>query len=290
MTFQKRRLDISISLGGSGTFDGSNNQTNLTGYRAHAQIQQAGGVSDGVLDLTIWGMKQSMMNQLSTLGMKLNLVTKNSITVTAGNDSDNGAVVFVGQIITAESNYQGQPEVSFHIVAHTGLLSSVVQATPTSYRGSADVATIMASLATQMGMKFENSGVNVKLNNPYFSGSYKTQARQCAKAANINAVIINGTLCIWPKDGSRNGQIPLISPDTGLEGYPTFTAYGIAFSTLFNPSIGFGQKIQMQSSLKPATGQWTVYSLNHDLMAEIPDGRWHSQVLAQNLNRPAKAQ
>jgi hypothetical protein len=285
MTFQRRRIDVSIALK-SGTFDGSNNKTSLTGYRAHASIEHAGGPSDGTLDLTIWGMKRTMMDQLSTLGMQINLVPQNEVTVTAGNDGENGSVVFSGYILQAYADVKGQPDVSFHISAHTGLPQSVIPAEPTSYRGSADVATIMSSLATSMGLKFENSGVNVKLPNPYYPGSYKTQMRQCAEAAGINASIIDGTLCIWPKNGSRNGQIPLVSSATGMEGYPTYTAYGIMLSTIFNPSIGFGQKIKVESSLKPANGEWAIYGLSHDLACEIPNGRWHSQVLAYNPKYP----
>jgi hypothetical protein len=285
VTFQRRRLDISITLA-TGTFDGDNNQSTLKGYRAHASIQHAGGPSDGELDLTVWGMKQSMMDQLSTLGMQINLIPKNAVTVTAGNDDDLGSLAFSGYILSAYADMRGQPDVSFRMTAHTGLPQSVIPATATSYRGSADVATIMSSLATQMGLKFENSGVNTKLSNPYYPGSYKSQMRACAEDAGINATIYNGTLCIWPKNGSRNGQIPLVSSKTGMEGYPTYTAYGIMLSTIYNPSIGFGQKIKVESTLKPANGEWAVYGLDHDLMSEVPNGRWHSQVLAYNPKYP----
>lgn len=285
MTFQRRRLDITIALQ-KGTFDGKNNTTTLRGYRAHAVAQNAGGVSDGTLDLTVWGMKQTMMDQLSTLGMQITLIPTNGITVAAGNDDENAAIFFAGYIINAYADYKGQPEPAFHITAHTGLPQSVIPATATSYRGSADVATIMASLATQMGLKFENSGVDVKLNNPYFAGSYKTQMRRCAKAAGINASIINGVLCIWPRNGFRNGQIPIISSETGMEGYPSYTANGLILTTIFNPSIGFGQKVQVKSTLKPANGEWVVQGLGHDLASEMIGGRWHSDILGYSPKFP----
>jgi hypothetical protein len=286
MTFAQRQLSISFSLD-SGTFDGNNNTATLSGYRAHALIEHAGGPSDGTLDLTIYGMKQSMMDQLSTLGMQINLVPKNTIVVTAGDKgAGGGSTVFLGYILAAYADFKGQPEVAFHVTAHTGLPQAVAPAQASSYRGSTDVATIMQSLATMMGLRFENSGVQGKLVNPYFSGSAKSQMRKCADAAGINATIIDGTLAIWPRGGFRNGQIPLVSPDTGLKGYPSYTAYGIMLETLYNPSIGFGQKIQVHSSLKPANGEWAVYSLSHDLAAETPGGNWHSTILAYNPKFP----
>lgn len=290
MTFAQRQLTISFSLD-SGTFDGSNNTVTLSGYRAHALVQHAGGPSDGTLDLTIYGMKQSIMNQLATLGQRYNLLTKNTIVVQAG-DKNGGtpSTVFIGYIISADADFNAQPEVSFHVTAHTLGPQAVAPVAASSFRGSADVATIMQSLATTMGLQFENSGVQGKLMNPYFSGSAKSQMRDCARAAGINATVIDGKLCIWPKRGFRNGQVPLVSPDTGMKGYPTFNALGIMVETLYNPSIGFGQKINVQSSLPPANGEFTVYRLDHDLASELPGGNWHSTILAFNPKLPVPVQ
>jgi hypothetical protein len=137
-----------------------------------------------------------------------------------------------------------------------------------------------------MGLAFENSGVTGKLSNPYFPGSARSQAQACARAAGISMIIDNGKLAIWPKNGSRNGAVPLISPQTGMIGYPSYTALGIMLKTLFNPSIGFGGKIKVQSELPAACGEWAVYSLDHDLEAMMPNGRWFSTVMAYNPKYP----
>ena len=87
--------------------------------------------------------------------------------------------------------------------------------------------------------------------------------------------------------GSRNGSAPIVSPQTGMIGYPAYTAYGIMLKTIFNPSIGFGQQIQVQSSLQPACGNWAVYGLDHALDEEMPDnGLWESDILAYNPKFP----
>jgi hypothetical protein len=66
--------------------------------------------------------------------------------------------------------------------------------------------------------------------------------QDCATAAGINASVINGTLAIWPKFGSRGGQIPLIAPPPkgGMIGYPVFNELGVMLRTLYNPTIGLG--------------------------------------------------
>src|ERR1700722_20220567 len=112
----------------------------------------------------------------------------------------------------------------------------------------------MSGFARMMSLQFENNGVTGSLSNAYYSGSAKTQAQMCVDDAGISWNHGDlGILAIWPKFGSRGGAVPLISPQTGMVGYPTYSALGIDFQTLYNPSIGFGQKVQVQSSLEAAS-------------------------------------
>jgi hypothetical protein len=236
--------------------------------------------------MQVYGMTLSLMNKLSTLGMSIQLVPRNTVLVQAGDAISGLSTVFIGTITNAWADFQAAPEVSFHVEAHTGLIEAVAPVPASSYTGPTTVVSIMSSLATQMGLAFEDNGVDVTLSSPYFYGSARNQAQACAEAADINWVIDNASLIIWPKNGGRNGSIPLVSPDTGMVGYPAYTAQGLALRTLFNPAIGFGGKIQVQSSLTPACGVWAVYSLNHDLDSQVPRGNWFSDIGAYNPNFP----
>lgn len=280
--------DADIGRPARTTFAESGTDTvKLSGLRASCHITKAGGPADCTMSLRMYGMTKSKMNDLSTLGMQINLVPKNKIVVTAGDVESGMGTVFAGYIMQAFADFQGAPDVSFNIVAHTGLPDAVIPAPVASYRGSADVAVIMSDLATKMGLSFENNGVTTKLSNQYLYGSLKSQARQAVQNAGIewnNGD--NGVLAIWPKNGSRGGQVPIVSPQTGLIGYPTYTAYGLMLRTLFNPSIGFGSKIEVRSSLEPANGEWSVYHLDHDLESLIPRGRWYSTIGAYNPKFP----
>jgi hypothetical protein len=68
-------------------------------------------------------------------------------------------------------------------------------------------------------------------------------------------------------------------------GYPTYTAYGIMLRSLYDPTIGFGQKIQVQSSVL-TTGEWAVYGLSHHLESQTPNGKWETEILAYNPKHP----
>lgn len=286
MAFSRKQLRADISLA-SGSFSQGGNTVKLEGFRMSASLEHAGGYSDGVMDLTIYGLSSSIMNQLSTLGMQINLVPKNPITLLAG-ENGNLTTAFQGYIISAYADFNASPDVAFHISAHTLGAFAAAPAEPTSFKGSVDVATVMSGFASKMGMRFENSGVSSRLSNPYFSGSLRNQAQACVKAAGINWNSgEGGLLAIWPRSGTRGGQIPLIAPppDGSMIGYPTYTAYGIMLRNLYLPTVGLGQKVKVQSSVLE-TGEWQVYMLAHEIECEMPNGKWETSIAAYNPKHP----
>jgi hypothetical protein len=132
-----------------------------------------------------------------------------------------------------------------------------------------------------MGKTFENNGVQVQLSNPYYSGSAREQALAVVRDAGIqwNGLDEN-KLAIWPSGQSRGGSIPVVDKTSGMENYPIFTSKGIQVTSLFNPSITFGGKIQVNSILDGANGQWVVYALTYNLDAKVPRGKWNMSISA----------
>ena len=165
--------------------------------------------------------------------------------------------------------------------AYAGLYEAAKAVPPTSFKGLTDVATIMANIAALAGWGFQNNGVDIKMEHPYYPGTAWDQMQQVAEHANINAHLDDGTphtLVIWPKGGARDGVVPLVSPATGMIGYPIFTNMGIVVTTRFNPSIGFGQRVQVQSDLPQANGIYHVATLTQNLEAELPHGAWQTSL------------
>lgn len=278
MSVVRRRITLTFQIG-KGSFGASGFDTiTVEGLRTAATITKAGGVSMSMLQLRVQGLSLSLMNQLSTLGKPLVDGRNNKVTVSAGDDESGVAVAFIGTISEAWVDMSAAPDGVFVVAAHSGLLDALKPVPPISFQGQADAAVIMAGLAQQMELAFENSGVSVQLANPYFPGTAREQALACATAANINWVIDDSTLAIWPKGGSRGGQVPVLSKDTGMVGYPTHTQNGIVVVTLYNPSITFGGQVEVHSSLTPAAGTWTVFSVAHDLEAETPGGKWFTRL------------
>jgi hypothetical protein len=281
MSYSKKIISVTITLS-SGSFASSsgNNTVTLDSYRMSASITKAGGNSQGELQIRIYGLQLQLMNQLSTLGKTPVFIDAgNKISVSAGDSQSGVSLVFAGTIMQAYTDLSGAPDAIFHITAYAGL-GEAMQAIPaSSHQGAADVATIMSGLATQAGLIFENNGVSVKLSNPYFPGSPRAQIQSCANSANIDWIIDNGKLAIWPKGGARGGAIPLISPDTGLIGYPFPSGQGLlGLKTVFNPQISFGAQVQVQSAITPAVGIWTVCHVEHDIECQLPGGHWETTI------------
>ena len=274
-SYTQKLLTVQFTLG-TGTFgETGQNILTISGLRVSATVVKSGGAALGSAQIRIFGMTQSQMNQLSTLGLLITQVRRNTVTLMAGDAISGMSQVFTGTIVNAWSDYQGAPQVSFNVEAYAAYLDAIKPVAPTSYPpGGTDVATIMAGLATQMGLQFENNGVSAKLASPYFPGTAKDQAQRCADAANINWVIDNGVFAIWPKNAVRSGSAVVISPETGLVGYPIFDSMGVILRTLFNPLIRYGCLVQVDSSLTPANGVWSVYALTYDLSCMTPGGPW----------------
>ncbi len=277
-SYVTRELAATVLLG-RGTFGAAGYDTlTVANLRMAATLSKMGSPGFDSAEIRIYGLTQSVMNQLSTLGVPLPMARLNTVQLSAGDSASGLSVIYQGNIQNAWQNLDGMPDTFLQIVAYAGYFDAIAPIPPTSYKGSTDVATIMAGLAARMGRAFENNGVQVKLSNPYFAGTAVQQAQACAKAADIELYDDGLTLAIWPKWSTRGGAVPLISPESGLIGYPRYTSQGMEFRCLFNPNIKLGGVIQMKSSIQPACGTWYVNKLTYDLSSRLPGGPWFCDV------------
>ena len=282
--YAKRRIDVTINLGEGDFGEGRGTDVTLTGYRCQAVIMQYNSTAQGMLELAIYGLPLEMINRLTRIGTVQNQYKINNILVAAGDQDGVMSVVYQGQIDQAFGNFMGMPEVALIVLARAATVAAVKPVNASSYRGAADVGQIMQDLANTMGFQFVNENVQVQLSNPYFRGTALDQVKSCAQAANINYSIDKGILRIWGKGTSISGDAIPVSVDTGLIGYPNFSENGIELTTLFNPLLRPGGKVQVQSSLTVANGTWQVFNDQHELESEDPGGQWFTRFSGSSLN------
>lgn len=300
-TLPRRLINATIKLAtDSGTnqpnqFSESGGDTvTLAGSRCSLRIQNSGAMNGSTAQFKIYGLTLSLMDQLSTLGLVFNIVPKNTITITAGNEGDAMATVFSGTIFAAYGDFNSAPNVPFHIEALAGLADAIAPVVPSSFPGSTDVATIMGGFARQMGLGFENNSINIQVPACYFPGTVWEQAKMCAKMAHINVDRLDGPagplLAIWPLGGNRKTpNIPKIAaPPAGqMIGYPSYTQQGIKVDNEFDPQISRGQLVDVDGGiLKKATGRWAVTKLDLALDSMVPKGMWMQSLYCYNPNYP----
>ncbi len=285
----KKALRFVITLG-KGSFDtaGKHNQITLQGFRASADIDKAGGVQMGTLRAKIYGVSQSDMNACTAFTMQAprdgDLYYKPNTVEVYAIDGDAESLVFAGNFVNAWADYQSVPDVFLHIQAVAATDAMLRPVPPRSFKGAVDVATVMGQIAHSMGFAFENNGVNVKLADVYLPSTDMEQARDLAKAAGIGLWIDDKVLAITQTPTTPRGTlIPLISPATGMVGYPTVDGWGVNFRTLFNPAITFGGRVKIETDVMQAAGEWGVACIGHHLESEKPDGAWFSSVRCNRI-------
>ena len=278
MTIASHFIEIQVAYGTGADGLDEGKAVSLTGHRCSVSVTVAGGSGLGDAQVRIFGLSLSLMNELSTMGKLPNAFRRNTVTILAGDDPAALTKIFQGTIVAAWADFMAAPDVAFNITGSAGLIQALLPAAVSTFPGSADAAVVLAGLAAQMGLEFEGNGVSVILSKPYYAGSALAQAKACAEAAKLDLVIDNGVMAVWPKGGARTGTIPIVSPTTGMVGYPTFTSTGIVITSLFNQIVRFGELVSVQSSITPACGVWKVVTLVHDLEANMPGGKWFSQL------------
>lgn len=280
-----------ISQGPSFSSNGQSfNTITIQGLRASVYIDNAGGAMMGTLRGQIYGMTASDMNTLTST-LWDNLVVSQSGSSFAFNaiqvfaiDGAQETLVYNGDVLNCWGVYTSMPNAYLYLEAQVGYSALVQPMAPLSIANNTDVATVMKQLATAMGFQFENNGVNIPIaKGSYWGNTLMEQARSLMRAYRFWMYLDSthpNTLAIAPYGTARNVAVPLISPETGLDGYPVFNSTGVNFETLFNPAITFGGSVQMVSEIPKANGTWVVVSMSHQLSSQTPGGPWRTTVNA----------
>ncbi len=299
--FAQRDLAIQLNLNGS-TFDGVNNVLTLRGLRAWATIQATtGGASPffSQAQIRIEGMLGQDMAQLSTLGLSAGFYTPNLITVNAVSTQSDGttqsALCFAGQIFEGFVDYNSQPNVGVVLKASATFASQIAGIASSSYQGSVSVATMLQAIcaAATPPLKLVNNGVTAVLSNHAVGGSAMNQIADICLASLTNWSIVNGTLYVWPQGSQRDDQVITLTPETGMKGYPMYSAQGIDVEMEYNQDVELGRQMTVESSIPPpgpnaptslggvqpigATGTYWIAGVTHELSSNVIGGPWFTK-------------
>lgn len=279
-SFRKRRLRVEVVLG-EGTFDGTHNTRVLEGLETAVSIEKPGLPDKAKATVRIANMAYDDMAQLTMLAFKPLKLQKNLIRVFAGEENSELSLAFAGEIVSAWADFSRAPTVTMHMEAQAGGYAALIAKGPVAAAGEVQAEKLLQQFATEMGYAFRNEGVTASVRNAVFSGSPLEKAQAVADQIGAQLLVDDNKLVLLRHDAARAGTAVLLSSETGMLGYPSFTNEGISLSCLYNPELELGGAVQVQSIVPGATGVWKITKLTHDLLAfSVAPGPWTSAIEA----------
>lgn len=284
--FNQKSLRVTLLLNEKNpAFDKEGNNTIVfEGLRVIAQIQSGNGSVSPFAKIQIFNLNLNAINQLTKIKWNTDREGKFNFVKLEANINGEYSTVYEGTIHFAYPNFGSAPDVVLTIDSSIAMNHQINAVAPTSYKGEVDVAQAINALCQQMGMRFENNGVNAKVSNPYLPQTALEQVRALCTATNTSLYMDLNTIAITPQGKAREVQIPVISPQSGLIGYPTpLMQGGVTFSCLYDPLLKFGGLVEIQNSLiEAANGRWLIQGLSLSLESGVPNGKWQADIQAFN--------
>lgn len=286
MAFNRKRIRLTLKLNGKDEIFTSDNQNKLSavGLRISADVTFGYGSPAPYARIRVYGLPQETMNKLITAKWQNVKALRTLITIEAAEGDGDFAQVFSGGIFMALPEYSEAPNVSIVIEAMSAVFESKLATAAESYEGVHSVAEIIEGICQRIGFSFESNGVNAVVDNAYLTGSDLDKIRWLCANTDLDLYLGNNSVAITPKGAARKIKIAVISPDTGLIGYPIITNIGATFRCLYDPSIQFGALVRVKGSeIEMCNGDWRVYGMRAQLETEMDSGRWFMEIVGSNL-------
>lgn len=287
-SFNQKKLRVTLLLNEKApAFDKEGNNTLIfEDLRVSAQIQSGNGSVSPFAKIQIFNLSIQAINQLTKI--KWNTSSEGNFNFVKLETCVEGqyGVVYQGVINFAYPDFGSAPDVVFNIDTSVAMNHQINPVVPTSYQGEVDIAQAISTLCQQMGMQFENNGVTAKVSNPYLPQTALEQVRALCNATNTSLYMDFNTIAITPQGQAREIQVPVISPQSGLIGYPTpLMNGGVTFTCLYDPMLKFGGRVELKNSLiEIANGTWVIRGMAMTLESGVPNGKWQVDIHASTID------
>ena len=279
-SFTKKTIAVTITVSGM--------QRRIEGLACKCKVSKMGLPDKNKASVSIWGLSLDDMAAMTTLSFGvLRYASGNSILIEAGEQGGALSRVFSGNIMSAWADFNGAPDVEMKFEAMTGGYAALIAQSPVSSSGTATAADLCGQFAKEAGFSFVNQGIDASIANSVYSGSPLEKAQAVAKQVGADLIIDDDKMTLLPRGESlRGGSVFLLSPETGMIGYPTFTNNGIIVKSFFNPSVQRGGQVQITTIVPKASGTWRITKVDHDISAYDPKGGpWETTIEATHGSR-----
>ena len=261
-----------------GEFGEGNNTVVYEGLPTEVSISKSGGKDGCKATITLYGMKLDTARKMTMLSFRKLQTYNNIVKIEAGTKDQKLDTIFQGEIVTAVPSID-QENLVFTMECRCGYYPNLLPTPPVSVQGETTVDKLMQQFAKEAGYDYENRGITDSVKNSVFYGSPVQKAQQLATQMGFDLLIIDRKFIIQPYETQPKGTIPLVSKESGLIGYPSFTNDGVECDALFNPDFELGSYFELKTILPHASGIWKISKLETRLSAYMPSGtEWQTSL------------
>lgn len=267
------------------TFTSENNSNKLSsdGLRVQTVIQYGAGNIAPTAQINIYGLSIETMTPLMRIQWNTMNAIKNTIRVEVGDEGDTVlSLAYEGNITFAKIDMSGAPTTCLQIESQMAVVEALTPRDSKTYAKGLDGAEIIKEICDSMGYQLENNGASHILSEPTtLEGSYINRIQKICLACDFDLYTEQRYIAICPRGGARTLKIPIITPSTGLLGYPSPDIRGITFRCRYNKLVRFGGIVTIKDSLIPtANGDWRTYGVKATLESNSAQARWEMEVSA----------
>lgn len=259
------------------------NKASSTGFAISCVTTYGNGAITPTAQIVIYGLPIETMNKLFRVQWNTMQAIMNTVKIEAGEQGGELHEVYEGNITFATINMAAAPDVSLIITSQVAIVERM-KATPPYVLAkgeSTSVAEIVRYHAADSGYEFENYGVDKIVTDLTLNGSNIEKIEKLAQMCDFDLYIEPKRVAICKKGEAIPIKVPVISPNTGLIGYPNPSIRGVDFLCIYDPMVRFGGIVTIKDSLiEIANTDWRIFGLVSTLEANIPNGKWESSVNA----------
>lgn len=259
------------------------NRLRSTGLAISTAITYGNGAISPTAQITVHNLPIDKMAKLFRVQWNTMQALLNTVKIEVGEQGGQLMTAYEGNITFATINMDGAPNISLIITSQMAVVDKMRVTDPFTIPKdtTVDVSQIVRFLAEDSGYQFENYGVTHALSDTSLNGSNIEKIEKLAQMCDFDLYIEQRLIVICKKGGERDLKIPIISPRTGLIGYPAPEQRGLNFICAYDPLVRFGGIVRIKESLiEIANADWRIYGLVSTLEANIPQGKWEMNVNA----------
>lgn len=265
MAFLKRSIDVLF-------FHKKTGENILTVKDAYVtcDISDVAGESAGQLVMVIYGLSQSSMNRISSDGLSVSEVADIWCRVTVSSEDVTGKrtqnTAYEGFVFESVTDYNNAPSPTLTVTCQSSAPLALKAQDATSFNGSVAVGQAISSILKDSGFLLDINDGGAVIENLHVSGSALEQLSQACHAAALRFVISNGKVKVFPITSEPPlGDVPVLSPDTGMVGYPVVSGTKICLKAIYNNAFAVPDYIKIKSSIGTANGVFQMVRVSHHI-------------------------